>query len=135
MARRSYLILNAILLALIICVFVYSYFFDSSSFQLRCIYKTYFGIECPSCGLTRSFSALLHFDISKSLSYNKFGWQIFLFLFFELLSRLILILIVFFKPYLLNKLFIYDWLLSGILFLIFFSPLIYSTIQFFLEKI
>lgn len=30
-------------------------------------------VPCPACGLTRSMSSFLHFDISKGLSYHPLG--------------------------------------------------------------
>ena len=31
------------------------------------------GLDCPSCGLTRSVSSLLHLDFSRSLAYHPLG--------------------------------------------------------------
>lgn len=35
-----------------------------------CLFKNLFGTECPGCGLTRSFSALVHGDILSAISFN-----------------------------------------------------------------
>ncbi len=37
------------------------------SHQQACFYKKYFGIECPGCGMQRSFIALLKGDFVESL--------------------------------------------------------------------
>jgi hypothetical protein len=34
------------------------------------------GIECPGCGLTRSFVALAEFDVSASLRFHRAGWLV-----------------------------------------------------------
>lgn len=38
--------------------------------NFNCPLKKYLHIACPGCGLTRSISALMNFDILKSLHYN-----------------------------------------------------------------
>lgn len=39
-----------------------------------CVSKVYFGIECPGCGLTRSFISLTRGDIWQAWSLNRFSW-------------------------------------------------------------
>ncbi|MGD9637130.1 MAG: DUF2752 domain-containing protein, partial [Pirellulales bacterium] len=39
-----------------------------------CGSRALFGIECPGCGLTRSFIALAHGDLAGSLAYHRVGW-------------------------------------------------------------
>jgi hypothetical protein len=36
-----------------------------------CLYWNVLGVHCPGCGMTRAFSALLHADFARALSYNK----------------------------------------------------------------
>jgi hypothetical protein len=36
-----------------------------------CLYWNVFGVHCPGCGMTRAFSALLHADFARALSFNK----------------------------------------------------------------
>lgn len=50
----------------------------SGTIKLDCIFKKLFNISCPGCGLTRSFRALLRFDIISSFKYNFFGPIIFI---------------------------------------------------------
>ena len=40
-----------------------------------CLSHTLFGIDCPACGLTRSFIELARGDWSASLSYHRLGWM------------------------------------------------------------
>jgi hypothetical protein len=35
-----------------------------------CMFKVLFGIDCPGCGMTRAFFALLRGDLAGSLTYN-----------------------------------------------------------------
>ena len=39
-----------------------------------CLSRAWFGIECPGCGLTRSFIYLAHGDWRASLAEHRLGW-------------------------------------------------------------
>lgn len=39
-----------------------------------CGSRAMFGIECPGCGLTRSFVALAHGDLAESIRLHRVGW-------------------------------------------------------------
>lgn len=39
-----------------------------------CASRMLWGLECPGCGLTRSFVALAAGDVQKSLQFHRFGW-------------------------------------------------------------
>ena len=45
----------------------------SGTIKIDCIFKSLSNISCPGCGLTRSFRALLRFDIISAFKYNIFG--------------------------------------------------------------
>ncbi len=40
-----------------------------------CLSHSMFGIDCPACGLTRSFIRLAHADLAGSLHYHRLGWM------------------------------------------------------------
>jgi len=42
-----------------------------------CFSRTYLGIKCPGCGLTRSFVHLAHGDVYSSLGAHRLGWLVF----------------------------------------------------------
>jgi hypothetical protein len=42
-----------------------------------CVSRTYLGIKCPGCGLTRSFVYLAHGDVESSLRAHRLGWVLF----------------------------------------------------------
>lgn len=39
-----------------------------------CGSRQWFGVECPGCGLTRSFIYLAQGDLERSLAVNRVGW-------------------------------------------------------------
>ena len=43
-----------------------------------CGSRALLGIECPGCGLTRSFVALASGDLSESFRFHRLGWLMFL---------------------------------------------------------
>jgi hypothetical protein len=45
---------------------------------MLCGSRALFGIECPGCGLTRSFVALADGNLIQSLEFHRVGWLIFL---------------------------------------------------------
>jgi hypothetical protein len=40
-----------------------------------CLSRTLFGVDCPACGLTRSFIELSRGHWSESLAYHRLGWM------------------------------------------------------------
>jgi hypothetical protein len=60
-------------------------FHDTASLRLpgtsvalpsTCPSRLALGIECPGCGLTRSFVASANGDFRQSLRYNRIGWLV-----------------------------------------------------------
>jgi hypothetical protein len=48
--------------------------FPSVSLPETCGCRMLFGIECPGCGLTRSFIALASGDMAESIRFHRLGW-------------------------------------------------------------
>ena len=46
------------------------------SWAPRCGSRAWFGINCPGCGLTRSFVALASGNFAESFRYHRVGWLI-----------------------------------------------------------
>jgi len=36
-----------------------------------CVFRRFFGFECPGCGMTRALSALLHGDLDAAWGFNR----------------------------------------------------------------
>lgn len=86
-----YQMINILTVGFIIMVFVYSAFFTPgiSEYPVECTHRSAYGGECPSCGLSRSFSEMLRGDYLSAAIYNKSGPLIFLFFAAQLLMRLV----------------------------------------------
>jgi len=63
-------ILMASMTLLLIAIFIFN-------LNLPCIFKNFFNINCPACGLTRSFRAILNLDFVESFKYNVLGIPLF----------------------------------------------------------
>ncbi len=55
---------------------------------VACLFKTVTGISCPSCGMTRDFLALLHFDLLGACYHNLLSIPFLLFLIFSVFMLL-----------------------------------------------
>jgi len=56
-----------------------------------CVWRNLFGIQCPTCGMTRAFSSVLHGQFRAAVQYNKLVVLVFPFtcaLLFRELARL-----------------------------------------------
>ena len=47
-------------------------------YDIKCVFKTIFHIPCISCGLTRAFICIIHFDFINAIKYNVLSIPIFL---------------------------------------------------------
>lgn len=54
----------------------------------KCWYRDNFGIECPSCGLTRSFISIENFNLKQAFSYNRIGFFVYLLMIFILILNI-----------------------------------------------
>jgi hypothetical protein len=45
-----------------------------AEFPPLCGSRALLGVECPGCGLTRSFIALAHGEVEQSLRFHRLGW-------------------------------------------------------------
>ncbi|MBR5322546.1 MAG: DUF2752 domain-containing protein [Clostridia bacterium] len=61
---------NLISCGLIITMVIGMYFFD-----IKCIFKNFFKIPCPSCGITRAWICVLNFNIEKAFEFNPVFWM------------------------------------------------------------
>lgn len=122
MDRISYLRFNLIIAGIIAVILLYAGFFCYSNHSVACAYKAATGLDCPTCGLTRSFHAFLTGNWSRAMTLNKHALLLFSFFALQLLLRVLLLLLN-------KKLSLYrtqcaDLVFSATLFLVCFCPLI-----------
>lgn len=68
---------------------------------LPCIFKTMTGYNCPSCGMTRAFIFVSHFNITEALKMNEAGVFLYFFCLFQIPYRFIRVIkprLIVFKP-------------------------------------
>ena len=68
--RLGQVIVVIVPLGVVFIYFIRGYILDLVPFFPACPIRTTYDIYCPSCGNTRSITALLHGDIITSLRYN-----------------------------------------------------------------
>jgi len=101
----------------------------SDNYGLTCMYVDNFGIECPSCGMSRAFSLILSGNFNMANTLNNKALSIFAFLILQLSIRLVSVFIYNNKRALLIKR--TDALISIISFIILFGPFILEWVSFF----
>lgn len=67
-------------LSIVSAPLIASYFYRSTSYSspFFCPIRAFTGIPCPGCGLTRSFIAVCHGDLSTAFNHHLFGPILFL---------------------------------------------------------
>ncbi|MFO7370394.1 MAG: hypothetical protein R6X09_09010 [Bacteroidales bacterium] len=130
--RDSYFLVNLFFLVIILAVFGYSLFFGTSGREhpLPSGSAIFTGEPSVSTGLSRSFSALMHFDMERARFYNRHGTRIFLFFLIQLAMRTgALVFCVHAeageKQYMVRM----DILLSALLFVISFWPFLTAFVK------
>ena len=120
--EASYNIINLIIAGVIIVIFIYSGIFSASenAYPVQCVHEKVSGLSCPSCGLSRSFSAMVRFDFEKASEFNTYGPRVFLFFVLQLVLRVSNILVLATRPVYLRKLALFDIAVSVITFLLAF---------------
>jgi len=89
---NPYIAVNILLATLIVCIFSYSAIFspEKNNHPIKCQYRAKYHKPCPTCGLSRSFSAVIRGNIFKARQYNANGPLIFFFFAIQLTMRLLI---------------------------------------------
>lgn len=76
---------------IIALVFIYSGIFIAGNgyYMVECAHVSYYGEDCQTCGLTRSFSEMVRGNFSSASDYNRNGPLIFTFFVSQLFMRAI----------------------------------------------
>ena len=65
--------------------------FEQYNYFGFCLFKQVTGVQCPSCGLTRSFILIGHFKILEALSFNMVGIFMYILVILQIPYRVLLI--------------------------------------------
>lgn len=112
---KNILYKNVPILIILIIYFILLGFINPST---RCIFKMFTGIPCPSCGMTRSYGALLHGDFTGAFFYHPlFLIPILIFVFYILKD---------FSPFV-SRVYnnTYFWIVIGVIFVIVYAIRMY----------
>lgn len=55
---------------ILVIIYVVYYVFTVYNLALNCVFRKYFGIQCPACGMTRAFKSILSFNFKEAIKYN-----------------------------------------------------------------
>ena len=92
---KNYKIFNVIFLLIIFCGVSFLYIVKSEIVNApQCYYKARYGIECPTCGLTRDLIHLSNGNLNVTLI-NRNSLLVFTFFVYLVISRLFSILCLF----------------------------------------
>ena len=100
---HKYLLVNSILIALFFGGILYLKYFPA---KIQCYYKSHYGFECPTCGLTRDFSQFLSLDFHSPL--NPASYYYFTAFALIFVPRILHSLIVYRKPHQLKSIIFLD---------------------------
>ncbi|WP_314201525.1 DUF2752 domain-containing protein [Capnocytophaga sputigena] len=100
---HKYLLVNGIFIALYLGGILYLKYFPT---KIQCYYKSHYGFECPTCGLTRDFSQFLSLDFHSLL--NPASYYYFTAFALIFVTRILHSLIVYRKPHQLKSIIFLD---------------------------
>ena len=100
---HKYLLVNSILIALFFGGILYLKYFPA---KIQCYYKSHYGFECPTCGLTSDFSQFLSLDFHSPL--NPASYYYFTAFALIFVTRILHSLIVYRKPHQLKSIIFLD---------------------------
>jgi hypothetical protein len=137
MNRRSYLTINYIFAGIIICIFIYSAIYSpyGTSHPLKCVHEELLGSKCPTCGMSRGFSAIVRFKFSDAINLQPNSIAVFLFFILQLCMRMLSIVLVRKSTISLKIITNTDITLSLLLFLLTFKNLIVQTMYIFYKML
>ena len=129
MHPKRYLLLNKIFAGIILAIFFYSAFYspDSNAYPIRCVHEQLLGKQCPTCGMSHAFSALVRLQFDKANAFQPNAFAVFLFFIIQLAMRISAIVLIIKTSISIKSIVYTDIVVSIALFLITFYQLIIST--------
>jgi hypothetical protein len=129
---KAYRIINLSLAGVIVLVLLYSSIFDyrKNNFPVHSFHDTITGQTSLSTGLSRSFSAIMRFDLDEARAFNGHGISVFMFLILQLFMRGFFYFNSKKEFYSIKQTITVDVVLSIALFVLFFRPFILDCFRF-----
>lgn len=122
------LLLGLFLLALWGYIFLYQDI--APQHQLPCLFQHYAGVPCPGCGLLRSLHAFAHNYWNQVSQWHPMGWPMGIFLFGQLVFRIIFSLGLLWRPEAFHRL----WRIDALQALVAFSFLAVAWVHEFQQE-
>jgi Protein of unknown function (DUF2752). len=137
MTKQSYLLINWIFAGIILAIFGYSglYSPNENKHPIPCIHEELLGSKCPTCGMSRGFSAIVRGRIKDAVDYQKNSIPVFLFFFIQLIFRVTSLLLLLKSRISLKIITNTDITLSLLLFILTFKNLIFQTLYIFYKML
>lgn len=89
------MVINWLLAFVISLMYFYSFIYaGDSAYPIKCYYEIHFHRQCPTCGLSRGFSAIMRGEFKKAAGLNQNAIPLFCFFSIELLARLLINLLL-----------------------------------------
>ena len=124
--NEPYLVINLVFAGIIVLILLYSVIFspEKDNYPIPCIHEKITGEQCPSCGISHSFSLIIRGRMEEAYEWNNNGIRVFIFFVAQLLMRIFFSRSYLIDPESRSKLLIMDITGSSILFLITFMPFV-----------
>ena len=122
--NEPYLLINLVFAGIIVLIMLYSIIFspEKNDYPIPCIHEKITGEQCPSCGISHSFSLIIRGRMEEAYEWNNNGARVFIFFVAQLLMRIFFSRSYMIDPESRSQLLIMDITGSSILFLITFMP-------------
>jgi hypothetical protein len=137
MTKQAYVTINWIFAGIILAIFVYSGIYnpEKDNHPIKCIHEELLGQKCPTCGMSRGFSAIVRGRIDEALVFQKNSLSIFSFFAIQLLIRILFVVLLLKSQISLKILTNIDITVSLLLFMFTFRNLIFQTIYIFYKML
>ena len=137
MTKQNYLLINFIFGGIILIVFLYSAIYSpgSNNHPIRCIHEVLLGSKCPTCGMSRGFSAIVRGRIEDARNLQPNSIAVFSFFATQLIMRITLVFLLLKTRIPIKIMTNVDISLSMLIFLLTFKNLILQTFYIFYKML
>ena|SRR5208283_2123111 len=137
MSKYAYVVFNLVFAGIIACIFIYSAIYspDRNDHPIKCIHEVLLGSKCPTCGMSRGFSAIVRGRTEDAHQLQPNSIRVFWFFMIQWIMRIILIICLLKTHISVNHFVQVDIPLSVGLFLFTFGNIILQTFYIFYKML